>query len=89
MKAYLVLRQRYGNGDVSGCVVTEEGDLLGGHYSSNIGWLRRDLLSKFKNSDYEIVDLLETDDSDFPNEFDEVIKKNHEKNKKKNNNETN
>lgn len=46
-------------GNCSGRVVAEDGEVLGGHYSSTIGWLRMDLTSKLSEPDqYEIIDLL-------------------------------
>lgn len=47
-------------GDCGGRLLAENGDQIGRHHSSSIGWLRGDLKGKLSNaSDYEIVDLLE------------------------------
>jgi len=46
-------------GDVSGRLLSEEGEELGRHHSSSFGWLRSDLKNKLDNlEDYEIIDLI-------------------------------
>jgi len=44
-----------------GVAVDEDGVELGGHCSSTLDWLRSDLLSKFDNTKYDIVDMIDED----------------------------
>lgn len=60
-RVYLVSDGRRDNwtGDYWGRVVREDGSLIGGHVSSTLAWLRRDLLAHLDDPDkYEVVDLI-------------------------------
>ena len=46
-------------GNCTGRILSENGELIGNHWSSTFGWLRSDLLSKLDNQEnYNIVDLI-------------------------------
>lgn len=85
MKLYMVAAFRWPDGDVSGHLIAETGEVVASHMSSNSAWLRYDLvqrraevLAKLYPDGYTVVDMLDNPDPLAIPEFHEVFQRNQE-----------
>lgn len=66
---YLAVNSILGDGSCSGIILDENAEVIGSHYSSDLHFLKKDLLKKIDEKEVNIVNLIGTkslDEFDLP-----------------------